>query len=157
MLLGKIHVALLTLLLSDIEVELPIGSWPHLNKSCNFLALLHSVSFFTSLPEVKFLCSFCLLCLYKMINNITFVYLEGWESRIFPWLLEKISESSYLDWSTASSAGCCWIWFKARCLTKRGPWQGIPKKPILDMTWVEYVYVCVLLYLHKIKHSRVMS
>ncbi|XP_022639986.1 homeobox-DDT domain protein RLT3 isoform X2 [Vigna radiata var. radiata] len=43
MLLGKIHVALLTLLLSDIEVELTNGFSPHLNKSCNFLALLHSV------------------------------------------------------------------------------------------------------------------
>ncbi|WJX48200.1 hypothetical protein P8452_34796 [Trifolium repens] len=43
MLLGKIHVALLTLLLSDIEVELSNGFCSHLNKSCNFLALLHSV------------------------------------------------------------------------------------------------------------------
>lgn len=43
MLLGQIHVALLTLLLSDIEVELSNGFCPHLNKSCNFLALLHSV------------------------------------------------------------------------------------------------------------------
>ncbi|KAG5041582.1 hypothetical protein JHK85_014058 [Glycine max] len=43
MLLGKIHVALLTLLLSDIEVEITNGFSPHLNKSCNFLALLHSV------------------------------------------------------------------------------------------------------------------
>ncbi|XP_061347614.1 homeobox-DDT domain protein RLT3 isoform X2 [Gastrolobium bilobum] len=43
MLLGKIHVALLTLLLSDIEMELTDGFLPHLNKSCNFLALLHSV------------------------------------------------------------------------------------------------------------------
>ncbi|XP_057420878.1 homeobox-DDT domain protein RLT3 isoform X2 [Lotus japonicus] len=43
MLLGKIHVALLTLLLSDIEVELSNGFAPHLDKSCNFLALLHSV------------------------------------------------------------------------------------------------------------------
>ncbi|XP_028770247.1 homeobox-DDT domain protein RLT3 isoform X2 [Neltuma alba] len=43
MLLGKIHVALLTVLLSDIEAELTSGFPPHLNKSCNFLALLHSV------------------------------------------------------------------------------------------------------------------
>ncbi|KAE9607616.1 putative transcription factor & chromatin remodeling DDT family [Lupinus albus] len=43
MLLGKIHVALLTVLLSDIEVELTNGFSPHLNKSCNFLALLHSI------------------------------------------------------------------------------------------------------------------
>ncbi|MED6212335.1 hypothetical protein PIB30_082320 [Stylosanthes scabra] len=42
-LLGKIHIALLSLLLSDIEVELTDGFSPHLNKSCNFLALLHSV------------------------------------------------------------------------------------------------------------------
>ncbi|KAJ7965739.1 Homeobox-DDT domain protein RLT3 [Quillaja saponaria] len=41
MLMGKIHVALLMLLLSDIEVELSNG--PRLNKSCNFLALLHTV------------------------------------------------------------------------------------------------------------------
>lgn len=51
MLLGKIHVALLTLLLSDIEVELTNGFSPHLNKSCNFLALLHSVSCLFSLPQ----------------------------------------------------------------------------------------------------------
>ncbi|KAE9614034.1 putative transcription factor & chromatin remodeling DDT family [Lupinus albus] len=43
MLLGKIHVALLTVLLSDIEMELTNGFSPHLNKSCNFLALVHSV------------------------------------------------------------------------------------------------------------------
>ncbi|KAL5052765.1 hypothetical protein RYX36_033447 [Vicia faba] len=43
MLLGKIHVALLTRLLSDIEVELSNGFCSQLNKSCNFLALLHSV------------------------------------------------------------------------------------------------------------------
>ncbi|KAF7813933.1 homeobox-DDT domain protein RLT3-like [Senna tora] len=43
MLLGRIHVALLTLLLSDIEVELTSRFPPHLNKSCNYLALLHSV------------------------------------------------------------------------------------------------------------------
>lgn len=51
MLLGKIHVALLTLLLSDIEVELTNGFSPHSNKSCNFLALLHSVSCLFSLPH----------------------------------------------------------------------------------------------------------
>ncbi|CAL0312552.1 unnamed protein product [Lupinus luteus] len=43
MLLGKIHVALLTVLLSDIEMELTNGFSSHLNKSCNFLALVHSV------------------------------------------------------------------------------------------------------------------
>ncbi|QHO01857.1 hypothetical protein HN873_044237 [Arachis hypogaea] len=42
-LIGKTHIALLSLLLSDIEVELTNGFSPHLNKSCNFLALLHSV------------------------------------------------------------------------------------------------------------------
>ncbi|KAL5554766.1 hypothetical protein UlMin_042167 [Ulmus minor] len=43
LILGKIHVALLKLLLSDIEVELSSGFLPHLSKSCNFLSLLHSV------------------------------------------------------------------------------------------------------------------
>ncbi|KAJ7958982.1 Homeobox-DDT domain protein RLT3 [Quillaja saponaria] len=43
MLIGKIHVALLMLLLSDIEAELTNGFLPHLKKSCNFLALLHSI------------------------------------------------------------------------------------------------------------------
>ncbi|KAL5056514.1 hypothetical protein RYX36_037196 [Vicia faba] len=43
MLLGKIHVALLTRLLSDIEVELSNGFCSQLNKSCNLLALLQSV------------------------------------------------------------------------------------------------------------------
>ncbi|KAK7306302.1 hypothetical protein VNO77_44230 [Canavalia gladiata] len=41
--LGKIHVAFLMLLISDIEAELANGSLPHLNKSCNFHALLHSI------------------------------------------------------------------------------------------------------------------
>lgn len=44
MLLGKIHVALLKLLLSDVEMELGRGCPPHLSVSCKFLALLHSVS-----------------------------------------------------------------------------------------------------------------
>lgn len=43
MLLGKIHVALLKLLLSDVEMELGRGCPPHLSVSCKFLALLHSV------------------------------------------------------------------------------------------------------------------
>ncbi|XP_062100464.1 serine carboxypeptidase-like 42 [Humulus lupulus] len=41
LLLGKIHVALLKHLLSDIEVELNNESLPHQSKSCNYLALLH--------------------------------------------------------------------------------------------------------------------
>jgi hypothetical protein len=45
LLLGKIHVALLKLLISDVEAELSNGYFPsHLSISCNFLALLHSVS-----------------------------------------------------------------------------------------------------------------
>lgn len=44
LLLGKIHVALLKLLISDVETELSSGFSPRLRKSCNFLALLHSVS-----------------------------------------------------------------------------------------------------------------
>ncbi|XP_062091461.1 homeobox-DDT domain protein RLT3 [Humulus lupulus] len=43
LLLGKIHVALLKHLLSDIEVELNNESLPHQSKSCNYLALLHMV------------------------------------------------------------------------------------------------------------------
>ncbi|KAF5746229.1 hypothetical protein HS088_TW06G00397 [Tripterygium wilfordii] len=43
LLLGKIHVSLLKLLLSDIETELNSGLWPNLSISCKFLALLHSV------------------------------------------------------------------------------------------------------------------
>lgn len=43
LLLGKIHVALLKLLLSDVETELGRGCLPHLSVSCKFLALLHSV------------------------------------------------------------------------------------------------------------------
>jgi hypothetical protein len=37
-------VALLTLLIADVETELSSGFSPCLSKSCNFLALLHSVS-----------------------------------------------------------------------------------------------------------------
>ncbi|KAM2993564.1 hypothetical protein FF2_045649 [Malus domestica] len=43
MLLGKIHVALLKLFLTNVEAELFCGSIPHLSKSCNFLAFIHSV------------------------------------------------------------------------------------------------------------------
>lgn len=43
LLLGKIHVALLKLLLLDVETELTKGSFHHLSKSCKLLALLHSV------------------------------------------------------------------------------------------------------------------
>ncbi|CAK7349189.1 unnamed protein product [Dovyalis caffra] len=42
-LLGKIHVALLKLLLSDVKTEISSGLFPHLSISCKFLALLHSV------------------------------------------------------------------------------------------------------------------
>lgn len=42
-LLGKIHVALLKLLLSNVQAELSCGSISHLSKSCNFLAFIHSV------------------------------------------------------------------------------------------------------------------
>ncbi|KAH7576570.1 hypothetical protein JRO89_XS01G0111400 [Xanthoceras sorbifolium] len=42
-LLGKIHVALLKVLLSDVKTELSRGCLPHLSVSCKFLALLHSV------------------------------------------------------------------------------------------------------------------
>lgn len=42
-LLGKVHVALLKLLLSDLESELSSGFLPHLSKSCKFLGLLYSV------------------------------------------------------------------------------------------------------------------
>ncbi|KAJ4849849.1 hypothetical protein Tsubulata_040811 [Turnera subulata] len=43
LLLGKIHVALLKLLLSDVETEIRTGVLPNLSVSCKFLALLHSV------------------------------------------------------------------------------------------------------------------
>ncbi|XP_057471021.1 homeobox-DDT domain protein RLT3-like isoform X2 [Actinidia eriantha] len=42
-LLGKIHLALLKQLLSDLEVELSIGFFPHASKNGNFVELLHSV------------------------------------------------------------------------------------------------------------------
>ncbi|THG21669.1 hypothetical protein TEA_000298 [Camellia sinensis var. sinensis] len=43
MLLGKIHLALLELLLSDVETELGRGFFPHVSKNGKFLELLHSV------------------------------------------------------------------------------------------------------------------
>ncbi|XVF81356.1 hypothetical protein PTKIN_Ptkin15bG0148700 [Pterospermum kingtungense] len=43
LLLGKIHVALLKLLLSDVKAELSGALMPHVSLSCKFLALLHSV------------------------------------------------------------------------------------------------------------------
>ncbi|XWS36650.1 hypothetical protein CRYUN_Cryun20dG0103400 [Craigia yunnanensis] len=43
LLLGKIHVALLKLLLSDVKTELSGALLPHFSLSCKFLALLHSV------------------------------------------------------------------------------------------------------------------
>ncbi|XP_043705835.1 homeobox-DDT domain protein RLT3 isoform X2 [Telopea speciosissima] len=43
LLLGKVHVALLKLLLSDVETELNNGFLRRMNKDCRFLVLLHSV------------------------------------------------------------------------------------------------------------------
>ncbi|XP_057476388.1 homeobox-DDT domain protein RLT3 isoform X1 [Actinidia eriantha] len=43
MLLGKIHLAILKQLLSDLEVELSRGFLPHASKNGNFVELLHSV------------------------------------------------------------------------------------------------------------------
>lgn len=43
LILGKIHVALLKLLLSDVETEIRSGLVPNCGISCKFLALLHSV------------------------------------------------------------------------------------------------------------------
>ncbi|KAL6134806.1 hypothetical protein ACLB2K_067034 [Fragaria x ananassa] len=43
LLLGKIHVALLKLLLSHVQAELSSGCMPHLSKSCHFLAFIHSL------------------------------------------------------------------------------------------------------------------
>ncbi|CAN0927277.1 Homeobox-DDT domain protein RLT3 [Linum grandiflorum] len=43
LLLGEIHVALLKLLLCDVETEMRNEFLPHLTISCKFLALLHSV------------------------------------------------------------------------------------------------------------------
>ena len=45
MLLGKIHLAILKQLLSDLEVELSRGFLPRASKNGNFVELLHSVSF----------------------------------------------------------------------------------------------------------------
>ncbi|KAK3025527.1 hypothetical protein RJ639_041519 [Escallonia herrerae] len=42
LLLGKVNVALLELLLSDLEAELSSGASTHMNKNCKFLGLLHS-------------------------------------------------------------------------------------------------------------------
>ena len=44
LLLGKVHLALLNLLLSDVETELSSGFLPHVIKNCKFLGLLQSVS-----------------------------------------------------------------------------------------------------------------
>ncbi|OVA10751.1 Homeobox domain [Macleaya cordata] len=43
LLLGKIHVALLKLLISDVEMELSSGFLSHASKDCRFLGFLHSV------------------------------------------------------------------------------------------------------------------
>ncbi|KAL6989131.1 hypothetical protein U1Q18_014883 [Sarracenia purpurea var. burkii] len=43
MLLGKIHLSLLKLLLSDVDMELSRGFFPHASKNGNFLELLHFV------------------------------------------------------------------------------------------------------------------
>lgn len=45
MLLGNVHVALLKVLLSDVEKELSVGGFvPRMSKYCMFLGLLQSVS-----------------------------------------------------------------------------------------------------------------
>ncbi|RVW89627.1 Homeobox-DDT domain protein RLT3 [Vitis vinifera] len=43
LLLGKVHLALLNLLLSDVETELSSGFLPHVIKNCKFLGLLQSI------------------------------------------------------------------------------------------------------------------
>ncbi|KAL0299169.1 UNVERIFIED_CONTAM: Homeobox-DDT domain protein RLT3 [Sesamum radiatum] len=47
LLLGQVHLALLKLLLSDIDKELSRGFLSHASKNCKFLGLLHSVSILT--------------------------------------------------------------------------------------------------------------
>lgn len=42
-LLGQVHLALLKVLLSDIEMELNSGFFSHSSKNCKFLELLHSI------------------------------------------------------------------------------------------------------------------
>ncbi|XP_052193159.1 homeobox-DDT domain protein RLT3 isoform X2 [Diospyros lotus] len=51
MLLGKVHLALLKLLLSDVEMELSRGTFPHVSKNGKFLELLHSVEHQNSILE----------------------------------------------------------------------------------------------------------
>ncbi|KAK6156217.1 hypothetical protein DH2020_010465 [Rehmannia glutinosa] len=43
LLLGQVHVALLKLLMSDIEKELSGGLYSHASKNCKFLSLLHAL------------------------------------------------------------------------------------------------------------------
>lgn len=45
--------ALLKLLLSDVETEISSGLLPHLSISCKFLALLHSVSILYKLKSMN--------------------------------------------------------------------------------------------------------
>lgn len=44
LLLGNVHLALLKLLLSDIDKELSRGFFSHASKNCKYLGLLNSVS-----------------------------------------------------------------------------------------------------------------
>ncbi|XP_050205554.1 homeobox-DDT domain protein RLT3 [Mercurialis annua] len=63
LLLGKIHVALLKLLLTDVEKEMSSGCMPHLSVSCKFLALIHSVE------DQEFLVEFW----KKSLNPLTWI------------------------------------------------------------------------------------
>ncbi|XP_048232620.1 homeobox-DDT domain protein RLT3 isoform X2 [Ricinus communis] len=63
LLLGKIHVALLKLLLSDVETEISSRYLPHSSVSCKFLALLHSVE------DQEFLMEFW----KKSLNPLTWI------------------------------------------------------------------------------------
>lgn len=128
MLLGKIHVALLTLLLSDIEVELTNGFSPHLNKSCNFLALLHSVSYWVSLPHlgrlwiIMYLLSSIFNTQYRITNNLWFIYFSWSINSVFIlimiWQVE--SQEYSLDFWRRSLNSLTWIEILRQVLVASG-------------------------------------
>ncbi|KAK1259058.1 hypothetical protein QJS04_geneDACA005525 [Acorus gramineus] len=63
LLLGKIHLALLKLLLSDVEMEIDTGVLPRAMKDCRFLRFLHTVR----------LQVFCVKIWSKCLNPLTWI------------------------------------------------------------------------------------
>ncbi|KAL5709185.1 hypothetical protein ACHQM5_019902 [Ranunculus cassubicifolius] len=88
-LLGKIHVAVLKVLFSDLEMQLSSGSFPHASKNYRFIAFLHSVK------QQEFILNTWNICL----NSVTWIEIlrqvmvaAGFNSKQSTFMREHVSE-----------------------------------------------------------------